>query len=96
MNTSTQVPTQQRTALSVSGMTCGSCARTIERALAQVPGVERAAVDFGRKLAFVEGSAATETLVRAVEAAAGYGAKPAAERVTEGSNDEHRRGSCCS
>jgi len=38
MNTSTQVPTQQRTALSVSGMTCGSCARTIERALAQVPG----------------------------------------------------------
>lgn len=92
MNTSTQVPTQQRTALSVSGMTC---ARTIERALAQVPGVERAAVDFGRKLAFVEGSAATETLVRAVEAA-GYGAKPAAERVTEGSNDEHRRGSCCS
>ncbi|HMB84204.1 MAG TPA: heavy metal-associated domain-containing protein [Terriglobales bacterium] len=89
------MPTQQRTALSVSGMTCGSCARTIERALAQVPGVERAAVDFGRKLAFVEGSAATETLVRAVEAA-GYGAKPAAERVTEGSNDEHRRGSCCS
>lgn len=95
MNTSTQVPTQQRTALSVTGMTCGSCARTIERALAQVPGVERAAVDFGRKLAFVEGSAATETLVRAVEAA-GYGAKPAAERVTEGSNDKHRRGNCCS
>jgi copper chaperone CopZ len=30
--------------LAITGMTCGSCARTVERALSGVPGVQRATV----------------------------------------------------
>lgn len=72
------VPTQApgSTMLSVSGMTCEGCARTIERVLARVPGVNRATVDFDRCVATAHGSAAPTEMIAAVEAA-DYGASPA-------------------
>ena len=60
-------------ALAVTGMTCGACARTVERVLSRMPGVKRAAVDFDLGLAIVSGSAAPAKLIAAVETA-GYGA----------------------
>ncbi|PAU75899.1 heavy metal translocating P-type ATPase [Halomonas salipaludis] len=61
--------------LAISGMTCASCVRSVQEALAKVPGVENATVNFGSHTAQVYGRAARETLIGAVEAA-GYGAEP--------------------
>lgn len=38
----------------VHGMTCGSCARTVERALASTPGVTKTTVDLQSAMATVE------------------------------------------
>ncbi len=97
MNISTSDDTlTYRTALSVEGMTCGSCARTVERALAGVAGVERAVVDLARGCAVVEGSARPEDLAAAVEGA-GYTARilPEGEAKWPDLPDERRRGGCC-
>lgn len=40
--------------LTVHGMTCGNCARTIERKLASTPGVTKASVDLQATRATVE------------------------------------------
>jgi copper chaperone CopZ len=40
--------------LTVQGMTCGSCARSVERKLASTPGVTKATVDLQRAEATVE------------------------------------------
>jgi copper chaperone CopZ len=40
--------------LKVHGMTCGNCARTIERKLASTPGVTKASVDLEATRATVE------------------------------------------
>ena len=40
--------------LAVRGMTCGNCARTVERALASTPGVTKASVDLQGASATVE------------------------------------------
>ncbi|WP_186036461.1 heavy metal translocating P-type ATPase [Burkholderia gladioli] len=65
-------------ALRVTGMTCGSCARRVEKALAAVPGVAQAKVDLAATRAEVEFAADAEVdaqaLVAAV-AAAGYQAE---------------------
>src|SRR6185437_2671412 len=45
--------------LSISGMTCATCALRVERALAAVPGVERAEVNLAGNRGHVEGGAAT-------------------------------------
>jgi P-type Cu+ transporter len=61
--------------LPVTGMTCASCVRRVERALAKVPGVASARVNLATERATVElvpGVATREALRRAVEAA-GYG-----------------------
>ncbi len=59
--------------LDIGGMTCASCAGRVEKALAQVPGVTRAAVNLATERATVE--AATDldpaVLIKAVDAA-GY------------------------
>ncbi|MFH1343404.1 MAG: heavy metal-associated domain-containing protein [Pseudomonadota bacterium] len=73
MNIDTEHPTLRPTTLAVTGMTCGGCARTIERVLSRVPGVKSAAVDFDLGLTIVNGSAAPSDLIGAVMAA-GYGA----------------------
>jgi len=40
--------------LSIRGMTCGNCTRTVERALASTPGVTKASVDLQSASATVE------------------------------------------
>lgn len=61
------------TTLAVGGMTCAGCARTIERVLSRVPGVQSAAVDFDLGIAIVNGSATPLELSAAIEKA-GYSA----------------------
>ncbi len=48
------VTTPERIDLPVSGMTCAACARSIERTLANTPGVQRAHVNFASSTATVE------------------------------------------
>lgn len=66
----------QTTTLSITGMTCDHCARTIEKALNALPGV-KARVSFPDAKAEVElrGELPTERLLKAVRAK-GYGAEP--------------------
>jgi copper chaperone CopZ len=55
--------------LSVRGMTCGNCARSVERKLAGTPGVTKAAVDLNAATATVEydiGLVKPEVLANAV------------------------------
>jgi Cu+-exporting ATPase len=55
--------------MTVHGMTCGGCARSVERKLASTPGVSRAIVDLANQSATVEYDAGTvkpETLAAAV------------------------------
>jgi Cu+-exporting ATPase len=63
--------------LAVTGMTCAGCVRRVEKALAQVPGVTDATVNFATARARVHGGAGVRPgqLVAAVKAA-GYAAAP--------------------
>ncbi len=73
---------EQETLLDVQGMTCASCVRRVEKALAKTPGVVSANVNFATHQATVlHGShVAAEQLVEAVDGA-GYGAKPVLDDV---------------
>jgi Cd2+/Zn2+-exporting ATPase len=64
----------------VEGMDCGACAKTVERTVAALPGVDGAHVSFGNGTMAVDGSAADEDILGAV-ARAGYRAVPAVRRV---------------
>ena len=64
--------------LSISGMTCASCAGRVERALARVPGVAAVSVNLATEQALVTGPSRAEDLIAAVTTA-GYGAAPVAE-----------------
>jgi len=71
---------RQELTFGVTGMTCASCVRRIEKALARVPGVEEAAVNLATEKArvrFDPQQAGLEQLTAAVEKA-GYrvGATP--------------------
>ncbi|WP_292058422.1 MULTISPECIES: heavy metal translocating P-type ATPase [unclassified Brevundimonas] len=70
------VPTSSSgvTELSIEGMTCASCVGRIERALAGVPGVTKAAVNLATERASIQGSAESSALIAAVKDA-GYEAK---------------------
>jgi Cu+-exporting ATPase len=66
----------ERVALALEGMHCASCVRSIESALASVPGVDEASVNFGTAQAHVRGrSLDPERLIAAVRES-GYGAAP--------------------
>lgn len=56
----------------VTGMTCASCVRHVEKALTATPGVRGASVNLATAMATVEGEAAFEVLAAQVEDA-GYG-----------------------
>jgi heavy metal translocating P-type ATPase len=60
--------------LHIDGMTCAGCASTVQKALAAVPGVENARVNFISKTATVTGGEEAD-LLRAVKAA-GYRVRP--------------------
>ncbi len=71
--------------LDVSGMTCGSCAARVQRALGEQPGVSEALVNYATARATVEsenGALDTEQLVAAVKGA-GYDAKPVSPSASE-------------
>jgi len=71
--------------LDISGMTCGSCAARVQRALSRQPGVSEALVNYATGRATVElepGSLDAEQLIVAVQGA-GYGAAPAASSAAE-------------
>src|SRR5690554_1297840 len=61
--------------LSIGGMTCASCVKSVQQALERTPGVVSAEVNFGTHTAQVRGSAGEAELIRAVEAV-GYEAEP--------------------
>lgn len=61
------------TELSVDGMNCGGCERSVVAALEAVDGVRDASADHERDVATVEGDAPPDALVAAVENA-GYDA----------------------
>ncbi|HEY7983916.1 MAG TPA: heavy metal translocating P-type ATPase [Ktedonobacterales bacterium] len=70
----------EATELAINGMTCASCARRVERALARVPGVAAASVNLATERATVtaaDDAPTLEALIAAVTAA-GYGAEPPA------------------
>lgn len=53
--------------LKIEGMGCGHCVKSVEAALAKVPGITKSEVEVGR--ARVEGEVTREALVAAIEAA---------------------------
>ena len=57
----------------VTGMSCAACAARVEKAVGKVPGVESCSVSLLTNAMGVEGDAAPEAVIRAVEQA-GYGA----------------------
>lgn len=79
--------------LTVEGMTCGSCARTVEQALRSVPGVRNAQVDLTTSRAVVSGLAEPARLLEAVQAA-GYPARTL-ENVSDHPIPARWRGGCC-
>src|SRR5688500_7312863 len=72
-----------RTSLSLSGMTCASCASRIERALKKAPGVVEAQVNLATEKATVTylPQATSEEALCDVVAKAGYGASPPVPEV---------------
>ncbi len=64
---------EERTVLRVEGMDCASCAATVEKSVARIPGVRKANVNFaaGRLDSYHDPSVSRERLERAVEGA-GY------------------------
>src|SRR5262245_34126385 len=83
--------TQDSITLDITGMTCASCVRRVERALSKVPGVETASVNFAAETARVTLAAEIEPdqLIEAVQKA-GYQAAPAGER-REDARERHAR-----
>lgn len=61
--------------LAISGMSCGHCVASAEKALKAVPGVQSVEVNLEPGEAIINGTADAETLIAAV-IAAGYEAKP--------------------
>ena len=76
--------------LAISGMTCASCVRRVERALGKVPGVTSASVNLATERAALTldpaAIPAVEALVGAVDRA-GYGAQPIAPELAEEATD---------
>jgi Cu+-exporting ATPase len=78
------LPSRQRETLNleITGMTCASCVRRVEKALGRVPGVLEAQVNFATETALVRfeaGAVTRSDFEKAVEDA-GYGVKPLAAK----------------
>ena len=70
----------------VTGMSCAACQARVEKAVAQVPGVSSVAVSLLTNSMGVEGTAAPEAIITAVERA-GYGARPKSAPVIGSRSD---------
>lgn len=72
----------------VTGMTCASCVRHVEKALAATPGVQSASVNLATATATVEGEVPFEALAAQVEEA-GYGlGRPEPDATVAGAGDD--------
>ncbi|MDE3095267.1 MAG: copper-translocating P-type ATPase [Chloroflexota bacterium] len=80
---------QQTLTLDITGMTCASCVRRVERALSKVEGVESANVNFASETALVtaDGALPVAALIAAVQKA-GYAAQEAAAGEDRGGDRE--------
>lgn len=99
----------QTTELKVDGMTCGSCVKSVTKALGRVPGVQDVEVDLGSGIARVRGERAAHQVPELVAALneAGYEAHAASgaqatHRHSGGgcgagadATSKARRGGCC-
>lgn len=74
----------------VDGMDCGACAKTVEQAVAALPGVSSAQVSFGNGSLAVAGDA-PDALITSAVARAGYRAQPAVRRAVEAPKPFWRR-----
>ncbi|MBD2727039.1 copper-translocating P-type ATPase [Nostoc sp. FACHB-892] len=80
--------------LKLRGMSCASCARSIEDAISSVPGVNECSVNFGAEQATVDYDPRTTDLQAIQDAvdAAGYSAYPLQEQnLMTGEDDEEKR-----
>ena len=71
----------------ISGMTCAACQARVEKAVKKVEGVDSCSVSLLTNSMSVEGSAAAETIVKAVRDA-GYDAYPKKRKIQTSTNDE--------
>jgi copper chaperone CopZ len=68
-------PKEHPMLLRIEGMSCAGCVRSVENALAGVPGVDAASVNFASETAAVTGAVDAALLLQAVKNA-GYEARP--------------------
>lgn len=68
----------------IEGMSCASCAMTIENAVSKIPGVAKASVNFATEIMTVEAndSVTPEDIAKVVDGV-GYGARPRGKSVEE-------------
>ena len=85
--------TAETVELQISGMTCAGCVRSIERAVAAVPGVARAEVNLATGTASVEYEAplADVSDIREAVERAGYGARETSPAITEAKGEDQQR-----
>lgn len=53
--------------LTLSGLHCGNCVKSVEKALHEVPGVEKVSVTLSPQQAIVEGEVEAQTLIDAID-----------------------------
>lgn len=53
--------------LTLSGLHCGNCVKSVEKALNEVPGVEKVTVTLSPQQAIVEGKVEAQTLIDAID-----------------------------
>ena len=53
--------------LTLSGLHCGNCVKIVEKALHEVPGVEKVSVTLSPQQAIVEGEVEAQTLIDAID-----------------------------
>ena len=53
--------------LTLSGLHCGNCVKSVEKALHEVPGVEKVSVTLSPQQAIVEGQVEAQTLIDAID-----------------------------
>ena len=53
--------------LTLSGLHCGNCVKSVEKALNEVPGVEKVTVTLSPQQAIVEGEVEAQTLIDTID-----------------------------
>ena len=70
----------------VTGMSCAACSARVEKAVSKIPGVTSCSVSLLTNSMGVEGDATEQAVISAVEAA-GYGAAPKGQGISEGAQN---------